>query len=165
MGVFFFFSTQSIALALDCLKKFPFQYFLGRVQRYAHPLATGRCHGQRLGVATYHLHGNAKICRERKKGVKRGERAKFTSVGSSNFQNYSYLIPSSLTATPTQTSLCTIASAADFSNTEKPPRILATPTIFRSLVFCFFFLFFFLSFPFFLFRLAIAHSQKFIRLR
>lgn len=100
---------------------------------------------------------------ERRKGVERGERAKFSSVGYSNFQNYSYLIPSSLTAPPTQTSLCPIASVADFSNTEKPPCILATRTIFRrSLVFRF--LFFFLSFPFF-FRLAIAHSQKFIRLR
>ena len=68
--------------------------------------------------------------------------AKFASVGYSNFQNYSYLIPSSLTATPTQTSLCTIASAADFSNTEKPPCILATRTIFRSLVFRFLFFFF-----------------------
>lgn len=75
--------------------------------------------------------------------------AKFASVGYSNFQNYSYLIPSSLTAPPTQTSLCTIASAADFSNTEKPPCILATRTIFRrSLVFRFLF-FFFCPFLFF----------------
>lgn len=54
-------STQPIALALDCLQKFPFQDFLGRVQGNAHPLTTSCCHWQRFGISTDDVNGDAEI--------------------------------------------------------------------------------------------------------